>query len=540
MSEAGVEQSLAEENGETNGDVEHPHTSTKENEDIPSRETVLDVNSDLIAEEDADKKLIVKKVTVERFKDETQWLGHHGGEANNWVKSYAAVSRFPFEKKDEEQEGDDTSGLEEGEFEVERILDVKLKDGIIKFEVRWKGYGSEEDSWEPEENLETARLVLDDYIATNKEKVEKIKRMLDERKKRGRKNKGRRSSHAPLKEKRRGGRKSRRRSGSTVKLSESEEDDEVKEGKEETRKGTQQKKRCREQDEEVSSNVAESSGDEDFIASSRTKKADEHRVNASATRRTRLREEPLLKEPRPQNAKNAWLYDDADDGDSDDDSDHNDSAKKQKKGLEEEKSEADAPNKADKRRKRPSTVDEEIHAASKRSRKEPSAEPISKTDEKKRKCTDGKKRKREASPLAIEDDEQEDGAVSTAEDDAAENNKLVDDNIANNRRVDGAATNTEPLEVVGIVKMRDNDAAENNKSVDDNIANNRRVDGAATNTEPLEVVGIVKMRDSGVQVMCRKKDGKAYLLTVEEAVALNAMALVEYLLARTVFTSGRQ
>lgn len=66
-------------------------------------------------------------------------------------------------------------------------------------------------------------------------------------------------------------------------------------------------------------------------------------------------------------------------------------------GLEEEKSEADAPNKADKRRKRPSTVDEEIHAASKRSRKEPSAEPISKTDEKKRKCTDGKKRKREAS-----------------------------------------------------------------------------------------------------------------------------------------------
>lgn len=81
-----------------------------------------------------------------------------------------------------------------------------------------------------------------------------------------------RQSVSFLKEKRRGGRKSRRRSGSTVKLSESEEDDEVKEGKEETRKGTQQKKRCREQDEEVSSNVAESSGDEDFIASSRSAK----------------------------------------------------------------------------------------------------------------------------------------------------------------------------------------------------------------------------------------------------------------------------
>lgn len=66
-----------------------------------------------------------------------------------------------------------------------------------------------------------------------------------------------------------------------------------------------------------------------------------------------------------------------------------------------------------------------------------------------------------------------------------------------------------------VFQNNSDDAAENNKSVDDNIANNRRVDGAATNTEPLEVVGIVKMRDSGVQVMCRKKDGKAYLLTVE-------------------------
>uniref|UniRef100_A0A915A7K8 Chromo domain-containing protein n=2 Tax=Parascaris univalens TaxID=6257 RepID=A0A915A7K8_PARUN len=461
MSDDNVEESLVE----GNGDIEHPHISTKENDDIPSRENVLDVSKDTTTEEDADKK---------ENKDEEDT--RQGG--------------------DEEHEGDDTSDLEEGEFEVERILDVKLKGGIIKFEVRWKGYGSEEDSWEPEENLETARLLLDDYIARNKEKVEKIKRTLVEKKKKGKKSKNQRLSLASSKEKRKGDRKSSRRSVSTMVLTESEEDDEVKERKEETRRGTQRKKRCRDQNEEASSNITESSGNEDFIAitrsAKRTKKAGERTVNASATKGTRGREEPILKEPRPRNAKNSWLYDDADDGNSDDDSDHNGSPKKQKK--EEGASEADSPNKVDKSGKRPCTIDEEIHALPKRSRKEALAQPSSKKDEGKGKYSDGKKRKREASP-----DEQEDGAVNTAED----------------------------------------GGAENNKSVDDNTANNESVEGATRGTEEVEVIGIVKMKDSGVQVMYRKKDGKTCLLTVEEAVALNAMALVEYLLARTVFTSGR-
>ncbi|XP_028392347.1 chromodomain Y-like protein 2 [Dendronephthya gigantea] len=38
-------------------------------------------------------------------------------------------------------------------FEVEKILSKRKKRGKVEFLVQWRGYGPEEDSWEPEENL---------------------------------------------------------------------------------------------------------------------------------------------------------------------------------------------------------------------------------------------------------------------------------------------------------------------------------------------------------------------------------------------------
>ncbi|VDN33602.1 unnamed protein product, partial [Gongylonema pulchrum] len=86
-------------------------------------------------------------------------------------------------KEEGEKEGDDSEELDEDEYEVERILDVDAVDGQVKYKVRWKGYGSGEDSWEPEENLESARLILDEYIGSHQNKVVKARDTLKGRKK---------------------------------------------------------------------------------------------------------------------------------------------------------------------------------------------------------------------------------------------------------------------------------------------------------------------------------------------------------------------
>ncbi|XP_074072366.1 M-phase phosphoprotein 8 [Macrotis lagotis] len=51
---------------------------------------------------------------------------------------------------------------EDGEdvFEVEKILDVKTEAGKILYKVRWKGYTSDDDTWEPEIHLEDCKEVL--------------------------------------------------------------------------------------------------------------------------------------------------------------------------------------------------------------------------------------------------------------------------------------------------------------------------------------------------------------------------------------------
>ncbi|NXH17413.1 MPP8 phase, partial [Bucco capensis] len=49
---------------------------------------------------------------------------------------------------------------EEDVFEVEKILDMKTEGGKILYKVRWKGYSSDDDTWEPEVHLEDCKEVL--------------------------------------------------------------------------------------------------------------------------------------------------------------------------------------------------------------------------------------------------------------------------------------------------------------------------------------------------------------------------------------------
>ncbi|CAB4006516.1 M-phase phospho 8-like [Paramuricea clavata] len=68
---------------------------------------------------------------------------------------------------------------EDDVFEIENILESSVKKGIRYYQVRWKGFGEEEDTWEPEENLFDCKSVLEQYWKRSrknkKTKVEKRK-----------------------------------------------------------------------------------------------------------------------------------------------------------------------------------------------------------------------------------------------------------------------------------------------------------------------------------------------------------------------------
>ena len=56
----------------------------------------------------------------------------------------------------------------EVEYEVEKILDKRIKKGKTEYYIKWKGYDNEEDNtWEPQENLDCEDKIQD-YEKKNK------------------------------------------------------------------------------------------------------------------------------------------------------------------------------------------------------------------------------------------------------------------------------------------------------------------------------------------------------------------------------------
>lgn len=74
-------------------------------------------------------------------------------------------------KIDEEPDYDSEDFDENADWEVEKIIDVQYhRDNTRDFLIRWKGYSSKSDSWEPEKNLDCKDLI-EKFTA----KLEKIK-----------------------------------------------------------------------------------------------------------------------------------------------------------------------------------------------------------------------------------------------------------------------------------------------------------------------------------------------------------------------------
>merc|ERR1719186_2043535 len=49
------------------------------------------------------------------------------------------------------------------EYEVEKIVDNRRHRGIKQFRVKWKGYGDDMNTWEPEANLVDCKEMLQAY-----------------------------------------------------------------------------------------------------------------------------------------------------------------------------------------------------------------------------------------------------------------------------------------------------------------------------------------------------------------------------------------
>ncbi|KAF8747058.1 reverse transcriptase [Rhizoctonia solani] len=59
----------------------------------------------------------------------------------------------------------------EEEYKVKGITDAEERNGKWFFRVKWKGYGSKENTWEPQENLKNAKKILEKYKKDMKKKA---------------------------------------------------------------------------------------------------------------------------------------------------------------------------------------------------------------------------------------------------------------------------------------------------------------------------------------------------------------------------------
>jgi RNase H-like domain found in reverse transcriptase/Reverse transcriptase (RNA-dependent DNA polymerase)/Integrase zinc binding domain/Chromo (CHRromatin Organisation MOdifier) domain len=62
-------------------------------------------------------------------------------------------------------------GMTEAEYEVEKIVDVVERRNRLLWLVKWKGYGNEENTWEPKENLKNCSAVLECFYSARPKKT---------------------------------------------------------------------------------------------------------------------------------------------------------------------------------------------------------------------------------------------------------------------------------------------------------------------------------------------------------------------------------
>ena len=64
--------------------------------------------------------------------------------------------------------GSGSGSEEEGEYEVEAIRDKQYQDGQWVYLIKWKGWDSDTNTWEPKEHLEDCKVIVAHLLVLRK------------------------------------------------------------------------------------------------------------------------------------------------------------------------------------------------------------------------------------------------------------------------------------------------------------------------------------------------------------------------------------
>ena len=71
---------------------------------------------------------------------------------------------MPKRKNKENLSSDNSSEIE---YEVEKIKDKRIKNGKIEYLIKWLNYSDKDSTWEPIENMENSKLLIEEYEKQN-------------------------------------------------------------------------------------------------------------------------------------------------------------------------------------------------------------------------------------------------------------------------------------------------------------------------------------------------------------------------------------